>query len=214
MSVLYTIGYAGFVISDFIAKLNEKDIDVVIDVRSFPHSQYFIEYNKEVLARTLADEDIMYRHYADEFGARQNNPRYYTDGQMDFSIFTESDSFRSGTEKILKGMKMGYTFALLCAEKDPLQCHRTIMVAPAFHRMGIRVVHLVPAGYLPEWVQKRVPKEAQPDYVITQESIEEELKDMYFPERKQMNLFASRSEKDYLAEAYRLQNKKIGYRPE
>ena len=60
---IYTIGYSGFVIDDFIKILKKYEISVVIDVRSNPYSQYHLEYNKENLKKKLKQNRIYYRSY-------------------------------------------------------------------------------------------------------------------------------------------------------
>ena len=72
---LYTIGYSGFLVEEFIDALKKNNINAVIDVRSSPYSQFFSDYNKEPLEKTLKKEGIFYRNYSKEFGARQYNYR-------------------------------------------------------------------------------------------------------------------------------------------
>lgn len=75
MRLIYTIGYSGFKEGDlacFIKTLKDRKIDVLIDVRSDPHSSYFQEYNKERLEPELKKNNIAYRNYHKEFGAKQS----------------------------------------------------------------------------------------------------------------------------------------------
>lgn len=193
---LYTIGYSGFSLADFLALLKQKDISLVVDVRSQPHSRYYTDYDKEALSRTLKGEGLYYRNYGREFGARQTDPRYASPGgYLDFERFAQSPPFLEGVEKLERSLAQGYCFALMCAERDPVRCHRAILVARAFFRAGYEVVHLMPGGQS-----------------CTQDDLEKQLVDRYFPDRDQMSLFgAALSEEDYVAEAYRKQNAAIGY---
>lgn len=59
-------------------------------------------------------------------------------------MFARSEVFLSGFEKIKKSMQKGFVIALMCSEKDPIKCHRTILVARAFHNAGYKVIHLLP----------------------------------------------------------------------
>lgn len=72
VNIVYTIGYSGFSIDDFVANLKKHNISLVVDVRSSPFSHYFPEYNKDSLEVCLKTHGIYYRNYADEFGARQS----------------------------------------------------------------------------------------------------------------------------------------------
>lgn len=196
METVYTIGYAGFPLPQFLSLLLERGISALVDVRSQPHSQYFSDYNRENLSRSLNQAGIYYRNYAREFGARQTDPVFRSPGgYLDFELFAASPQFREGVEKLAESMAQGYRFALMCAEKDPIRCHRAILVSRAFSRAGYPVVHLMPQGG-----------------TCTQDDLERRLVDQYFPDRDQVSLFGmGMSEEDYVAEAYRKQNAAIGY---
>lgn len=194
---VYTIGYTAFEINDFISKLKELRISCLIDVRSNPvASEYYEKYSRIHLEPLLISNNIYYRNYAVEFGARQENYLFYQKyGYLDFELFRESKEFKSGIAKIQKGLDLGYSFVLMCAEKDPCSCHRSILVAKGLKDAGIPVKHIITDGSL-----------------LTQEDIEDKLLDMYFPNRAQLDLFNVKTEEEYLKEAYQLQNSKIGYK--
>ena len=196
---IYTIGYTGFSLEEFIQELKKKEINVVIDVRSSPYSERYADYNKNNLESVLTSNKIYYRNYANEFGARQDNASFYSDdGCLDFNIFSKSEQFLSGVEKIKNSVARGYKIVFLCAEKEPIKCHRTILVAKAFHELGYNVIHLKPNNSS-----------------INHRDIEIQLLDMYFPNRYQRDMFSdSKSDEEYLIDAYRMQNKKIGYKIE
>ncbi len=196
VNTVYSIGYSGFSINDFIDTLHTNKISLVIDVRSTPYSQYFSDYNKDNLEQVLKNSGIYYRNYVLEFGARQEERKYYTrEGYLDFELFAKSPPFLSGFDKLVKSMEQDYTFALMCAEKDPFNCHRTILVARAFYNAGYKVVHLLPNKGK-----------------VTQEVIETRLLKRYFPNRNQITLFSeSLSEEEYIDQAYKKRNAEIGY---
>lgn len=192
IDTIYTIGYSGFSIDEYIKALHKYGISSVIDVRSTPYSRYFEVYNAPRLKETLNKERIHYRNYDMEFGARQKDKSYYPNGYLDFELFSKSESFQSGLEKLEEGMRQGFSMALMCSEKDPLTCHRAILVSRAFHEKGYKVIHILPH-----------------DKECTQEDIETRLLALYAPSWQGSDLFTSRE--DVVADAYREQNKKIGY---
>ena len=196
IDTVYSIGYSGFSIDDFVNVLTSRKISLVVDVRSTPYSKYFSDYNKDILEQRLKKENIYYRNYVNEFGARQEERKYYSKaGYLDFELFAKSPPFLSGVDELKKSMGQGYTFALMCAEKNPLTCHRTILVSRAFFIAGYKIVHLLPNNI-----------------TITQEDIESRLVDKYFPNRAQIKLFDENlSTQEYICEAYRKQNAVIGY---
>ena len=196
IDTVYTIGYSGFGIDELINALQARSISLLVDVRSRPHSRYYPDYNKENLEQRLKKNHIYYRNYAKEFGARQNEKQYYADkGYLDFELFAQSPHFLDGVNRLIDSMAKDYRFALMCAEKDPFNCHRTIMVARAFHNAGYKVIHLLPDN-----------KE------ITQDDIEKLMVEKYFPRRNQINLFDEKyTESDYVSMAYKKRNAEIGY---
>lgn len=196
MKEIFTIGYTAFQIDDFFDVLKKYSINSVIDVRSTPFSKFHSEYNSDVLSKELTKRGLAYRNYKKEFGARQLETKYYPRGYMDFSLFTKSDVFRSGLNKIVNASGMGYRFVLMCAEKEPVTCHRVIMVAREFHKEGFAVKNILSDGGY-----------------YTQEDIEKQLIDMYFPNRDQLSLFDEQlSWEEMVEKGYALQNEKIGYR--
>lgn len=196
MKEIFTIGYTAFQLEDFFGILKRYNINSVIDVRSSPFSKFHSEYNTDQLSLELKKRGFAYRNYKNEFGARQSERKYYPHGYLDFSLFTKSEAFRSGMKKIMNASEMGYRFVLMCAEKNPITCHRVIMVAREFYKEGYTVKNLLANGEF-----------------YTQEDIENQLVDMYYPDRGQMSLFDEQLSWDEMIEnSYAYQNEKIGYR--
>ena len=196
---VFTIGYSGFPDQkDFIQCLKINKIRLLIDVRSSPFSAYYQQYDKPVIAELLKSNGIQYRNFAREFGARQENKEFYRNGRLDFELFTKSAQFLEGVEKIKLAIERGYSPALMCAEKEPSTCHRTIMVSRHFYEKGFPVCHLMPDSK-----------------TKTQQDIETELLDTYFKNRNQVSLFEEYKSDDVLIpEAYKMRNDEIGYREE
>jgi uncharacterized protein (DUF488 family) len=194
---IFTIGYSGFLIEDFVQILRQHGISAVIDVRSNPHSGYYTDYDAERLKPKLKASGIGYRNYACEFGARQTDSAYFTsEGYLDFNLFAQSARFLEGVRKVGRGVEEGFTPALMCAEKKPAGCHRAILVSRWFHEHGYQVTHILPKG----------ATESQEDVVC-------QLKDQFFPNRAQISFDSiNLSDEDYARKAYDKANEKIGYR--
>jgi len=195
---LFTIGYSGYEKEAFVRELSAHGVRLVIDVRSLPASRYRPEYDRAAIGKFLAANGVRYRHMPAEFGARQEDARYLNrEGYVDFSLFAESEPFRRGVDEIRVMMRQGTTCALLCAEKDAMNCHRSILIARRFHELGIPVVHLSPGRE------------------ETHGALEKRMLDECFPDRFQLSLLEEpKEESEWLEEAYRLQNRRIGFRKE
>ena len=194
-TTIYTIGYSGFTRNEFVRTAAGLGIDTVIDVRSNPHSHHSPEYNCTEMEDRLKTDGIRYRNYAEEFGARQENRAFYSDdGILDFEVFSASEQFLRGVEKVIGAMEKGSRIALMCKEEQPIDCHRAILVARAFHDRGYCVQHICPDG------------------ILTQEELEIQLLNRYFPDRaRHPSPYDGKTDAVLLQEAYRLRNRDIGY---
>ena len=197
---IFTIGYSGFTIDSFVYTLKQFDIKCVVDVRSIPFSKFHPDYNKDFLCKVLNENKILYRHYANEFGARQNDHSFYDeDGILDFHKFIASEQFQSGISKVENGIQIGYSFAMMCAEKDPINCHRSIMVGQGFKKSGFSVKNII-----------------DENRYESQEALEDRLLDMYFADRNQLSIFdlsiIPPNESDLINRGYVKRNKEIGFR--
>lgn len=127
--VLYTIGYATKPIDEFIEQLKRYSVDVVADIRSVPYSKVFHVYHKESIAAHLKASNIQYVYLGEELGPRSKDSSHYDeDKQVVFDRLMQSDLFKQGVKRLHKGSKKGFSIALMCAEKDPATCHRSLLV--------------------------------------------------------------------------------------
>jgi uncharacterized protein (DUF488 family) len=120
-----------------------NSIDIVIDVRSTPMSRYFASFNKSNLLNALPAVGITYENWTTEFGARQNDPELYTNGILDYDKFAKTPQFKSGIEKVIALNNEGKTICLLCAEIDPIGCHRAILCGRHLAEKGLSIQHII-----------------------------------------------------------------------
>jgi uncharacterized protein (DUF488 family) len=136
MSTLYTIGHSTHSIERFLDLLSTHQISAIADVRSMPFSRHTPQFNREPLAHALAAKEIDYVFLGKELGARPVDSGCYVDGQVRFDLLAKSALFRLGLKRLATGMD-SYRIALLCAEKDPITCHRMILVCRNVPQVGI-----------------------------------------------------------------------------
>ena len=117
-------------------------ITAICDVRSAPYSRMNPHFNRELLLDTLRKHGIKYVFLGEELGARSNDPTCYRNGKVQYELLSKTTLFREGLERVKDGSKK-YRIALMCAEKDPLQCHRTILVARNLVEQGTPVQHIL-----------------------------------------------------------------------
>lgn len=131
--MLYTIGYATKPFAEFIAQLKEYKIDAIADIRSTPFSKVFFDYHQSALEKTLPANGIDYVFLGNELGPRSKDPDHYDgSGQVQFDRLKRSSLFETGIERLQSGLDKGLKIALMCAEKDPANCHRSLLVSHYF----------------------------------------------------------------------------------
>ena len=144
---VYTIGHSNHPLEHFIALLKQHDINVLCDARSDPYSRVNPQFNRETLKAALWKAGITYVFLGKELGARSEDPSCYVCGKVQYDRLAQTALFRKGIESLLQRMQ-GRRLALMCAEKDPLDCHRTILVARHLDTLGIGVEHILADGSL------------------------------------------------------------------
>jgi uncharacterized protein (DUF488 family) len=142
---VYTVGHSTHHIETFLALLKSAGITAVVDVRSSPYSRLNPQFGKDSLKQSLAAEKIKYVFLGKELGARSSDSSVYRNGQVQYEILAETDLFKSGIERVKQGAEK-YQVALMCAEKEPLDCHRTILVARKLEEHGICIMHILGSG--------------------------------------------------------------------
>jgi uncharacterized protein (DUF488 family) len=124
---LFTIGHSGHPIGDFIALLRRHDVDTLADVRSIPASARHPQFRKAALEAALADAGIRYVFLGRELGARRDEPGAYEGDTVSYDRIARLPAFQQGLDWIRDNINE-HRVALMCAEKDPLHCHRTLLV--------------------------------------------------------------------------------------
>ncbi len=125
--VLYTIGHSRHSIEHFVNLLRQASVSLVFDVRSIPYSRRNPQYNQKVLAGRLRNEGIDYIFSGKELGAKSPSPDCYVDGKVQYDLLAARPEFTAGLDRVIDRAEEAKP-ALLCAEEDPLTCHRTILI--------------------------------------------------------------------------------------
>ncbi len=147
MPVIFTVGHSIHPLDYFVGLLEKHRISAVADVRSSPHSRRNPQFNREELTESLGQHGIRYVFLGDELGARSGDPSCYAGGQVQFDRLACTALFRSGIERLTKGAA-DHRIALVCAEKEPLECHRTVLVSRHLIANGVEVQHIHADGLL------------------------------------------------------------------
>ena len=139
---LFTIGHSNQEMSDLLGVLIRHEIHMVCDVRSRPGSFRFPQFNREPLMAQLASARIIYQFFGDQFGGRPLDSRYYRpDGLVDYRARQKAPDFLEAIDRLL-GVSQSQNVVIMCAEEDPLHCHRFLLICPVLVQRGIAPLHL------------------------------------------------------------------------
>lgn len=145
---IYTIGHSTHPQDRFLGLLTMHAITVLCDVRSKPYSRLNPQFNRDELKTALPDHGIKYLFLGKELGARSDDPRCYEGGKVRYDRLARSEPFQQGLTRLRDGISKGFRIAMMCAEKEPLECHRTILVARHLTDLGVDVQHILANGRL------------------------------------------------------------------
>ncbi len=129
----------------FIDLLQGAGIDCVADVRSTPFSRRNPQFSQKALAAALKDAGIEYWFLGDALGARSKDPDCYEDGKASYARIAATPGFRQAIDDLAERSHKT-RIALMCAEKEPLECHRTILVGRALAQRGVELQHILADG--------------------------------------------------------------------
>jgi uncharacterized protein (DUF488 family) len=145
--IVYTIGHSNGTAEHLLAMLDQHGITAIADVRSQPYSRFNPQFNREALASALKNSGRDYVFLGQELGARSEDRSCYREGRAQYALIAQTPLFERGIERLLAGMEKSRV-AILCAEKEPLGCHRSILIARYLHERGIGVRHILEDGSL------------------------------------------------------------------
>ncbi|MEU6153730.1 DUF488 domain-containing protein [Actinosynnema sp. NPDC047251] len=121
--------------------LRQHKVTAIADVRSVPVSRFTPQFNRSSIQRGLHEVDIKYAFLGRELGARTEDSACYIDGRVQYDRLAKTPEFASGIERLLKGAHTE-RIAVMCTEGEPLDCHRTVLVARVLTEHGVTVDHI------------------------------------------------------------------------
>ena len=145
LKMLYTIGHSNHSALRFIDLLRGAAIDCLADVRSVPFSRRNPQFSQKLLATMLKDAGIEYWFLGDALGARPKDPACYENGKASYARIAATPAFQDAITALIAAAETK-RLALMCAEKEPLDCHRTILVARALAQRGRDLSHILAGG--------------------------------------------------------------------
>jgi uncharacterized protein (DUF488 family) len=150
---LYTIGHGNLELPPFLGILRENEVGWVADIRSSPYSRMFPWFNKTPLAEALEEAGVRYLFLGDKLGGKPREGEAdgeWKQGKLDPSLVSRlslTKRWASGVTALARVLtemeEEGEAGCLLCSEKDPNSCHRSLVAFQMENTLsGLTVEHL------------------------------------------------------------------------
>jgi uncharacterized protein (DUF488 family) len=140
-----TIGHSNIPAERFIGMLRAAGVDTIADVRSTPFSRRFPWFSGKNLAARLEQDGMRYTAFGDSLGGRPHDPALYCGGVADYDAMAKQAHFRAGLDRLLT-LAAERRICLMCAEREPLDCHRCLLVARALAARSLSIGHILHDG--------------------------------------------------------------------
>jgi uncharacterized protein (DUF488 family) len=144
---LLTIGHSTHELEYLLGLLKDQNVTAIADVRSVPASRFTPQFNQQAFRRALNNVDVKYVFLGKQLGARSDDPTCYTNGKVKYERLAKTAAFAEGIQRLREGIEQE-RIALLCAEQEPLDCHRTVLVSRVLVDLGVSVTHIHGDGRL------------------------------------------------------------------
>lgn len=139
---LLTLGHSNHHPEHFQALLTEYEVEVLVDVRSWPHSRYVEWADRKTLPKMVAAVEVKYLFLGHQLGGRPDDGAFYdAEGYVLYARVAASEEFRTGIERLQRGVGQ-CRVAVMCSEENPESCHRRLLVAKVMLDEGFAVTHI------------------------------------------------------------------------
>jgi uncharacterized protein (DUF488 family) len=150
MMRIWTIGHSTRTIDEFISLLKENEIKLLADVRAWPGSKRYPQFNKDALAESLNTHGIRYERFPELGGKRKSKPDSRNTAWRNASFrgyadYMETEQFQKGIERLLDVAAEAGPTAIMCAEAVWWRCHRSL-IADYLKARGVEVLHILGAN--------------------------------------------------------------------
>lgn len=209
---MFTIGHSNHSISEFIQLLQKHQVTALADVRSNPYSRRFPQFNQSGLKAALKTVNIAYVALGNNLGARPLDRSCYVYGMARYDLIAKTEAFKIGLSRLIQGCQK-YQISLMCAEQDPIVCHRAILICPHLKNAGLEIQHIHKNGDLES-------NEDLANRLLKQHNLDKILSELQSPV-KQLSLFDTQpniqtiekplSRQELVEKAYQLQSEKVAY---
>lgn len=144
---IYTLGHSDRSIEEFLSLLKKYDIRTLVDIRAYPHSTRYPHFSEDFLKETISHNGIDYHWAGRQLGGMRKPARSDSHSALDrdsfrgFAEYMETRAFQNAVAR-LRELALNSPTAIMCAEKQALNCHRSLISDYLVFR-NIEVEHII-----------------------------------------------------------------------
>jgi uncharacterized protein (DUF488 family) len=147
---IWTIGHSTRPIDELISLLKANEVKLLADVRAWPGSKRYPQFNKEALAESLTAHGISYEHFPELGGKRKSKPDSQNTAWRNalfrgYADYMETEQFQKGIERLLDVVREVGPTAIMCAEAVWWRCHRSL-ISDCLKARGVEVLNILSAN--------------------------------------------------------------------
>ena len=142
-----TVGHSNHPLETFVSLLRQHGVTTLADVRSAPFSRFNPQFNRKSLDASLQAHSIAYLFLGHALGGRPEDRSCYENGRVRYDRLARTPLYREGIDQVVETAGVE-RLALMCAEREPLDCHRTLLVGRSLAERGATVSHILADGTL------------------------------------------------------------------
>ena len=139
---IYTVGHSNHAAETFLRLLRDNAVDTLVDTRSRPYSKFVPHFNPDEMKAAITQAGIRYVFLGKELGGRPDGAAFYdAEGHVLYNKVAESEGFLGAVAKLERAV-VSRRVALCCAEENPSDCHRRLLVGRVLSERGMNVLHI------------------------------------------------------------------------
>ncbi len=144
---VFTIGHSNHDITTFVSLLLAKKIELLIDVRSTPYSKLYPHFNMRPLEVSLTKNSIKYIFLGNSLGGRSDSISDYSEGRVMYDRLAQKEEYISSINELIS-ISAKYKTVLMCSEKEPLECHRALLISKSIEMHNVKIFHIHKDGHI------------------------------------------------------------------
>ena len=165
---ILTVGHSNHALEQFLALVEGAGVSVIADVRSKPVSRWVPHFSRVPLQEALAAHGISYVFLGRELGGKPDDPALMRNGKPDYAAMARTPAFAEALARVIASSTTD-RIALLCAERDPIDCHRFLLIGRELAARDVPVAHILASGAIePHADTERRERNDAPDDLFRQ----------------------------------------------